>query len=357
MASSRVRPGDLSWPRQDTPCTARASRQKRSGPAQWRSPTDAAGLTHLAPGRAGARRPRRTGRRRPDRRRGLRGPQRGLAVLGVTGTSGKTTTTYLLRAGLQAAGRVCGLIGTVATPHRRGHDQDRLHHPRGARATGAARRHARARRGLGGDGGVQPCAGPRTRRRHRLRRRRVLQSLAGPPGLPRRHGRLLRCEGPAVRRTVPHRSGGRVDDEWGRRLVGPADGHRHHHGARHLARLGRGHRSNRTYLVPGASARTSTCVRAAPSRVVQRGERPARAGDARQRRGEPVDRRACGGHRRGARSHGARRGGAAFLAVVDYSHKPAAVAGALHALAPADPRPPDHRPGLRRRPRPGESGR
>jgi UDP-N-acetylmuramoyl-L-alanyl-D-glutamate--2,6-diaminopimelate ligase len=37
------------------------------------------------------------------------------AVLGVTGTSGKTTTTFLMRAGLQAAGRVPGVIGTVAT--------------------------------------------------------------------------------------------------------------------------------------------------------------------------------------------------------------------------------------------------
>jgi UDP-N-acetylmuramoyl-L-alanyl-D-glutamate--2,6-diaminopimelate ligase len=42
-------------------------------------------------------------------------PSRDLAVLGVTGTSGKTTTTYLLRAGLQAAGRPPGLVGTVAT--------------------------------------------------------------------------------------------------------------------------------------------------------------------------------------------------------------------------------------------------
>jgi UDP-N-acetylmuramoyl-L-alanyl-D-glutamate--2,6-diaminopimelate ligase len=36
-------------------------------------------------------------------------------MLGVTGTSGKTTTTFLIRAGLRAAGRVPGLIGTVAT--------------------------------------------------------------------------------------------------------------------------------------------------------------------------------------------------------------------------------------------------
>jgi UDP-N-acetylmuramoyl-L-alanyl-D-glutamate--2,6-diaminopimelate ligase len=42
-------------------------------------------------------------------------PSRAMAVLGVTGTSGKTTTTFLVRAGLDAAGRSSGLIGTVAT--------------------------------------------------------------------------------------------------------------------------------------------------------------------------------------------------------------------------------------------------
>jgi UDP-N-acetylmuramoyl-L-alanyl-D-glutamate--2,6-diaminopimelate ligase len=42
-------------------------------------------------------------------------PSRGMRLLGVTGTSGKTTTAYFLRAGLEAAGRRSGLIGTVAT--------------------------------------------------------------------------------------------------------------------------------------------------------------------------------------------------------------------------------------------------
>ncbi len=42
-------------------------------------------------------------------------PSQHLSVVGVTGTSGKTTTTFLVRAGLQAAGRSSGLIGTVAT--------------------------------------------------------------------------------------------------------------------------------------------------------------------------------------------------------------------------------------------------
>ncbi len=36
-----------------------------------------------------------------------------IAVIGITGTSGKTTTTYLVEAGLRAAGRTAGLIGTV----------------------------------------------------------------------------------------------------------------------------------------------------------------------------------------------------------------------------------------------------
>lgn len=40
-------------------------------------------------------------------------PSERLAVVGITGTSGKTTTTYLVESGLRAAGRVVGLIGTV----------------------------------------------------------------------------------------------------------------------------------------------------------------------------------------------------------------------------------------------------
>ncbi len=42
-------------------------------------------------------------------------PDRGLLTLGVTGTNGKTTVTYLLDAGLRAAGHRTGLIGTVET--------------------------------------------------------------------------------------------------------------------------------------------------------------------------------------------------------------------------------------------------
>ncbi len=42
-------------------------------------------------------------------------PSESLAIIGVTGTSGKTTTCYLIEAALAAAGRTTGLIGTVQT--------------------------------------------------------------------------------------------------------------------------------------------------------------------------------------------------------------------------------------------------
>jgi UDP-N-acetylmuramoyl-L-alanyl-D-glutamate--2,6-diaminopimelate ligase len=42
-------------------------------------------------------------------------PSTALAVIGVTGTNGKTTTAYLLENGLRQAGRRTGLIGTVET--------------------------------------------------------------------------------------------------------------------------------------------------------------------------------------------------------------------------------------------------
>lgn len=40
-------------------------------------------------------------------------PSERVTVVGITGTSGKTTTTYLVESGLRAAGRAAGLIGTI----------------------------------------------------------------------------------------------------------------------------------------------------------------------------------------------------------------------------------------------------
>ncbi|HEY3994579.1 MAG TPA: UDP-N-acetylmuramoyl-L-alanyl-D-glutamate--2,6-diaminopimelate ligase [Mycobacterium sp.] len=40
-------------------------------------------------------------------------PSDRVTVIGITGTSGKTTTTYLVESGLRSAGRVAGLVGTI----------------------------------------------------------------------------------------------------------------------------------------------------------------------------------------------------------------------------------------------------
>jgi UDP-N-acetylmuramoyl-L-alanyl-D-glutamate--2,6-diaminopimelate ligase len=42
-------------------------------------------------------------------------PSRDLLVIGITGTNGKTTTSFLVDSGLRVAGHVTGLIGTVGT--------------------------------------------------------------------------------------------------------------------------------------------------------------------------------------------------------------------------------------------------
>jgi len=58
----------------------------------------------------------------PDARRALSraaavffaDPSRRLRAVGITGTNGKTTVAYLLRAAIEAAGRPCGIVGTIS---------------------------------------------------------------------------------------------------------------------------------------------------------------------------------------------------------------------------------------------------
>jgi UDP-N-acetylmuramoyl-L-alanyl-D-glutamate--2,6-diaminopimelate ligase len=45
----------------------------------------------------------------------FKAPSRRLELIGITGTSGKTTTTYLLASIFEAAGLSCGIIGTIGT--------------------------------------------------------------------------------------------------------------------------------------------------------------------------------------------------------------------------------------------------
>ena len=102
-------------------------------------------------------------------------PSHALHVVGVTGTNGKTTVVTLLRQIVDHAGGRCN-----------------------------ARRRLRHR----GDGGVLACARPASRRRNRLRGRRLHEPRGRPPRLPR-HGRgVLRSEGEALRSSACSGRGG-----------------------------------------------------------------------------------------------------------------------------------------------------
>ena len=157
-------------------------------------------------------RPRRAGggrRRRPGARwRRSRPPSTAtrraeLRVVGVTGTNGKTTTAFLVRHILEAAGIQTGLLGTVgrwsAAAARRSCA------PRPRRSTSSARSARCSRRAM------RPARwrSPRTRSRCTGRTRsqfdvrRLHEPDAGPPRLPRHARGLLRRE---ARLFVPTRA-------------------------------------------------------------------------------------------------------------------------------------------------------
>ncbi len=94
-------------------------------------------------------------------------PSRALDVVGITGTNGKTTTTYLLDSILRAAGRTTGLIGTVETRIAGRAAAVRAYHAGVRRPAGAARAHARRGRFRCVDGGLVSCDRPAPRRRRR----------------------------------------------------------------------------------------------------------------------------------------------------------------------------------------------
>ena len=96
------------------------------------------------------------GPRRASPRSSTARPAEHLRMLGITGTNGKTTTTYLLDAALRALGHVTGLVGTVETRLGGRAGQERAHHAGGAGPARAARRDARAGRRHLHDGGLQP---------------------------------------------------------------------------------------------------------------------------------------------------------------------------------------------------------
>ena len=115
-------------------------------------------------------------------------PTAELAVAGVTGTNGKTTTAFLLFAVLAAAGRRPGLLGTIECRvggERRPAVRDDA---RGDRPAAHVPRDARRRRPELRDRGVVARLRARPPRRHPFLGSRVHQPEPGPPRLPRHDG-------------------------------------------------------------------------------------------------------------------------------------------------------------------------
>ena len=100
----------------------------------------------------------------------------------------------------------CGVLGTVALPHRRRGARGDAHDARSAGRAGAAARDGRSRLRRLRDGSVVARAVAAPRRRHDVRRRRLHQPDARSSRLPRRHGGVLPGQAPAVRDAAARRA-------------------------------------------------------------------------------------------------------------------------------------------------------
>ena len=122
--------------------------------------------------------------RRPRRSRARRS-----TLVGVTGTNGKTTTTYLIDAALRAAGHTVGLLGTVQYRIGDRAGRGRAHDARVLRPAGAVPRDGGRRLPPRGARGLVALAGAEARPRLRVPGRGLHEPDPRPPRLPRRHGR------------------------------------------------------------------------------------------------------------------------------------------------------------------------
>jgi UDP-N-acetylmuramoyl-L-alanyl-D-glutamate--2,6-diaminopimelate ligase len=260
-------------------------------------------------------------------------PSSRVPVFGVTGTSGKTTTTFLVRAGLAAARRRNGLIGTVGTFLDRETVKTRFTTPEAPELQALLA--VLVERGAG-TVGMEVSS-------HALAMGRVdgvRFDVAAFTNLSQDHldfhadmedyfqAKALLFDGRSRREIVV------VDDEWGRRLVRPG---------------------TVTVSRDGAAAWTATQVRVAPdgsTRFTVRGPDLSFGAGCRipgdynvtntvlalailHELG--VDAAAVAPAIARAQVRGRMErvdGNQPFLAVVDYSHKPAGVAAALRALRP-----------------------
>ncbi len=261
-------------------------------------------------------------------------PSRALPVFGVTGTSGKTTTTFLVRAGLAAAGHQSGLIGTVGVFL----GEETVKTPFTTPEAPQLQALLAVMRERGLDSVSMEVSS------HALRLGRVDGiefALAAFTNLSQDHldfhadmedyfaAKALLFDGRARREIVV------VDDDWGRRLLKPATvtvSAKHDAADWHAADVrvladgstrftahGPGLRFEAGSRIPGGYNIANVLLAfaiLAEAGVDVAGVAPAVAAAQVRGRMERVD------------------GDQPFLVVVDYSHKPAGVAGALQALRP-----------------------
>ena len=189
-----------------SPCAAPRSTATTTWRRRSRSAPRASSSRSCPQGARAARRRRRWwcrtrgARSRRSRVRFFGAPAEELFLVGVTGTNGKTSTTYLVESILGAAGRRVGLIGTVEVRYAGERRRTRNTTPESLDLQRTLRDMRTARRRRRGDGGVVARARARARRRLPLRRRGLHEPDAGPPRLPRRHGPLPRGQAAPVPR-------------------------------------------------------------------------------------------------------------------------------------------------------------
>ncbi len=134
-------------------------------------------------------------------------PSRQLAVVGVTGTNGKTTCAWLLAQALDAVGGSAAYLGTLGSSFGGELTPGEMTTPD---AVTVQRQLADFRaRGArpGGDGGFLAWPGAGACAGRALRCGGVHQPHPRPSGFPRRHGKLWRSQGEPVRarRSAPAR--------------------------------------------------------------------------------------------------------------------------------------------------------